>query len=310
MGGIVDELIPNEKNYVFHETRYPGGNGINAARIIQRLGGAVVSTGFLGGSIGQEMAALLNTEGLSHDFIKIEAPTRISVTVSNLKSSNQTRLSFPGPTICHSDWKNLMDFVSQLPRESLAVIGGSLPVGVDAELLKELIFKLNSRNIQCIVDVPGKYLNAITETNALFIKPNLVEFQELTNKNVSSIDDVTKVAKKLLSKIPMICVSSVENGALLVTEKGVYFGRIPAVEIRTTVGAGDSMVGAMTAKLAQLKAENGHDSYLEVGLEYGQDLLKWGLAAACATLTVQGTQLGSVDNILKYLEQISIKKIE
>ena len=34
--GKVSKVIPNEKNYVEDERRYPGGNGINVARILNR----------------------------------------------------------------------------------------------------------------------------------------------------------------------------------------------------------------------------------------------------------------------------------
>jgi len=47
----------------------------------------------------------------------------------------------------------------------------------------------------------------------------------------------------------MICVSSVEGGALLVTRNGSFFGRAPKISIHSSVGAGDSMVGAMIAQL-------------------------------------------------------------
>jgi fructose-1-phosphate kinase PfkB-like protein len=52
LGGVVDQLTPNEKNYVHNETKSPGGNAINAARIMKRLGSQVMATGFIGGGIG------------------------------------------------------------------------------------------------------------------------------------------------------------------------------------------------------------------------------------------------------------------
>ena len=62
--GHVAQITPNEKNYVFAERRDPGGNGINAARVIHRLGGRVTALGFLGGSVGAEIERLLDHEGV------------------------------------------------------------------------------------------------------------------------------------------------------------------------------------------------------------------------------------------------------
>ena len=37
IGGSVEQLITDEKNYVFDEIRSAGGNGINAARVAHHL---------------------------------------------------------------------------------------------------------------------------------------------------------------------------------------------------------------------------------------------------------------------------------
>src|SRR4051812_19529252 len=93
LGGFVDEIIPNEKAYVDHESRAPGGNAINSARVMKRLGAPVVATGFLGGGIGDELKSLLDREKVNHHFIPIRESTRVNITVSNRKTHLQTRLS-------------------------------------------------------------------------------------------------------------------------------------------------------------------------------------------------------------------------
>ena len=309
MGGIVDHLTPNEKNYVHHETRFPGGNGINAARIIHRLEVPVMTTGFLGGGVGSEIEFFLDKENLKHDFVKIQNPTRISVTISNLETHLQTRLSFSGPEITPENWEALKVHIENFPTNGLAIIGGSLPPGVDGKLFKTLLDHLTSQGISCIVDVPGAILKDSLDANPLLVKPNLLEFQELIGKNVLSIQDVVIESQSLVSKAPLLCISSVENGALLVTKVGVWFGRIPEVEVQTTVGAGDSLVGAMAAKLFEWRKSAPEKSFTTLGLERGEDLLQWGLAASCATLIVKGTQLGEAKDINRFYPKIEISRI-
>src|SRR4051794_38506179 len=111
LGGTVENLIPNEKAYVHDETRFPGGNAINAARIIKKFGQPVVAGGFLGGAIGQELEALLKREGVSCQFVPIQGCTRVGVTVSNSKTHLQTRLSFPGPKIRPQEAKSLVQWM-------------------------------------------------------------------------------------------------------------------------------------------------------------------------------------------------------
>lgn len=297
LSGIVENLIPNEKSYVHDEARWPGGNAINVARILTRLEIPVLATGFLGGGIGQEIKNLLDDEGVRNHFIKCADQSRVNVTISNNSNHKQTRLSFPGPQIRGTEKNQLVQFFRKRTKISLLVIGGSLPKGFSPADIGHLMKIANQRKIKTIVDCPGRILPEVLKHNPYFIKPNLEEFQELVGKKIKSIGSVQEQAKKILDKVPLICVSSVEGGALLITRQGSFFGRIPAIKIKSTVGAGDSMVGAMAA---QLFGKN----------ESGEELLRWGLAAAAATLSQSGTTLGSAGQIRKFYQKTSVVSTE
>lgn len=279
LSGVVDNLKPNEKNYVYDELKSPGGNGINSARILTRLKIPVIATGFLGGSTGDEIKGLLDEESVKSKFVKISGHSRICVTVSNKTDHQQTRLNFPGPKISLQE-KNLLLKLFQKQKTSFLVFGGSLPDGFKTTDILRIMRLARKQNIQCIVDCPGNIMKELILGKPLLIKPNLTEFQEMTKSSVKSISDVQKEAQKLLIHVPLVCISSVENGTLLVTKENSYFGRIPKVKIKSTVGAGDSMVGAMVTQLYKNNSS-------------GKDILKWGLAASAATLAQPGTTLGS-----------------
>lgn len=284
LGGVVDRLIPNEKSYVYDQTKSPGGNGINAARILTRLQVPVVAGGFVGGGVGEEIQFYLNQEGVKNKFVPIKGHSRIGVTVSNKKDHQQTRLTFPGPDILQSEKRALFALIKNDPRIEILIIGGSLPNGFRSSDVRKVMKIAHQENIFCVVDCPGKTLRRLISARPHLIKPNLVEFQEATGSNVKSIRSVRREAEKLLKRVPYVCVSSVEGGALLVTRDGAYFGRIPRVKVKSTVGAGDSMVGAMTA---QFFRKNKSD----------RDILRWGLAAAAATLSHPGTACGTEQEI-------------
>lgn len=294
LSGIVENLIPNEKSYVHDESRWPGGNAINVARILARLKIPVLATGFLGGGNGQEVKILLDEEGVQNQFIKIQNQTRINVTISNNSDHKQTRLSFAGPQIHRTEKDQLFHFLRMKTKISLLVIGGSLPKGFSQTDLIQILRIANKRKIRTIVDCPGLVLHKVLNQNPFLIKPNLEEFQELVGKKVKSIGSVQDQAKKLLDKVLLICVSSVEGGALLITRQGSVFGRIPEIEIKSTVGAGDSMVGAM---VAQLYKKN----------ESPPELLRWGLAASAATLSKSGTTLGSRTQIQDFYKKTKVE---
>lgn len=57
-----------------------GGKGINVARQLKVLGIPSVATGFLGGKVGLTVAELLQQEGIEHEFVQADVPTREGVT--------------------------------------------------------------------------------------------------------------------------------------------------------------------------------------------------------------------------------------
>lgn len=296
LGGVVDVLRPDEKSYVHDETRAPGGNGINAARILTRLGVPTVATGFIGGGTGQEIARLLAVEGVEHDFVAIAAPSRIGVTVSNRADHRQTRLSFPGPRIKGQEAHALIAKVRRDRSLSQLLIGGTFPSGFGLPEARRLIRLARRRGVPVTVDCPATILPGLIDAGPFFIKPNLTEFQESFHSKATSIDDVVADVGRLLPHVPYVCVSSVEGGALLVAPDGVFFGRIPRVKLRSTVGAGDSMVGAMVSRFHR-------------GRFGGEDLLRWGLAAAASTLAQPGTTLGTARELRRLYRRTAVRTV-
>ena len=58
-----------------------------------------------------------------------------------------------------------------------------------------------------------------------------------------------RLAELKEKEIPYVVISLGGDGALLVCEKGIYQGKPPKIEIASTVGCGDSMVGAFAVAL-------------------------------------------------------------
>lgn len=301
VSGTVPKLIPNEKAYVSHEMRLPGGNGVNAARIAHRLGADVVATGFLGGSVGKEFAELLTLEKIPQHFIEIQGHTRSNVTISLEESHEQTRLSFPGPKIQKSEKEALMYFLERsLPH--LIVVGGSFPQGFSTGFLSQLIKHFHENDVPVFVDIPGKLLKDVVDAKPVFIKPNLTEYQEMMGKKVSKIKDVLKLARTLSHLVPLQCISSVEGGALLVTPEHAWFGTIPKLKVQSTVGAGDSMVGAMAHVF--VKSSN------KITPALCERMLRTGLAASAATLSNKGLTMGTKASIRSFLPEIKITQLD
>ena len=89
------------------------------------------------------------------------------------------------------------------------------------------------------------------------------------------------------AKVQRVVVSLGAQGALGVDAQGSVQVVPPPMKSQSTVGAGDSMVGAMTLRLAE-----------NASLE---DMVRFGVAAGSAATINQGTRLCSLDNTQKNL---------
>ena len=303
LSGHVPRILLNEKNYVTKARRDPGGNGINAARIIQRLGGRVVTFGFIGGSTGDALVRLVKGEGISTRFTPIKNTTRVNVTVTNDKDHQQTRLTFPGPSISQTEIKALENQIRKIHPPGILVMGGSLPQGCSGRFYPRVVRAASAQGLQIVVDAPVKYLRAILATKGtrlLLIKPNEVEFEELCGKKLRGERAIAREAMKFARQVEFVCVSLGERGAILATSRGAWVGRPPKVKARGSVGAGDSMVGAMAMKLT-------HDIKSE---DHIVDAFAWGLAAGTATAEAEGTAMANAGRVKELTGKTIIRKLE
>jgi 6-phosphofructokinase 2 len=201
----------------------------------------------------------------------------------------------PGAKLSDDEFRQLEEKVLTIERGALLVISGSLPPGVSTEKFTALIRAAQQRGIRCIVDSSGEALKAALEPGNLeLVKPNQKELSALVNRELTQPDDVRNAAQELIrsGKALRVVVSLGPQGALAVDGTGYVQVVPPPMKSQSTVGAGDSMVGAMTLKLAQ------GASLLE--------MTRYGVAAGSAATINQGTRLCSLpdtEKIVNYLSQ-------
>lgn len=311
LSGHVANIMPNEKNTVSRVRSDPGGNAINAARIAKRLGAEPFLMGFLGGSTGKELKVLLAKEGLHAHFTPIQGNTRTNVTVTNDNDGRQTRLSFPGPDILRTEIRALQSAVRKLKNPGIILFGGSLPGKCPKNFYPDLIRLAQRRGLGTIVDVPAKDLKVILQSRMdklLCIKPNLVEFEELTGKKLKTDRDIARAARDLLPKCALICVSLGKRGVLFAWNGRAWHARPPSVKARGSVGAGDSMLGAISQGLS--RAGLSSTELLERTSEATiLKIIRAGVSAGSATVMTEGTTLGKASVIRRLCTKVEIVPI-
>lgn len=263
----------------------PGGGGINVARVVTHLGGQATAIFPSGGPAGATIVQLLEDQGISILPVKITGATRESFTVDEGRPGDQYRFVLPGPELSDAEQAALLDALFGVADVTHVVVSGSLPPGCNPAILKRIGGRCHAAGVKLVIDTSGPALAACEGAGAWLIKPSLREVGDLLGRQIRSADDEMAAARELQARGfgEVVVVSLAERGALLVGEGREL--RVPAipVEAKGTVGAGDSMVAAITLAASEGK-----------GIE---DALHYGIAAGAATLMTPATELARKEDV-------------
>ncbi|EKY3197729.1 6-phosphofructokinase II [Cronobacter turicensis] len=282
---MTPQIYPEGKLRCSSPVFEPGGGGINVARAIVHLGGAATALFPAGGATGEHLVSLLNDEHVAVETVCAHDWTRQNLHVHVESSGEQYRFVMPGATITDDEFRQLEEKVLAIESGAILVISGSLPPGVSIEKLQQLIKAARQQGIRLIIDSSGDALAAALEIGDIeLVKPNQKELAALVKRDLTAPDDVRQAAQELVQsgKARRVVVSLGPQGALGVDGQDCVQVVPPPMKSQSTVGAGDSMVGAMTLRLAQ-------------GAPL-LDMVRYGVAAGSAATINQGTRLCSLEN--------------
>jgi 6-phosphofructokinase 2 len=290
-----DQVRSMHKVRTFNETYDPGGGGINVGRVIAELGGDVEVLYLGGGVTGALLEELLARDKIRRQLIKIAGNTRISFTVHEQKTGLEYRFVATGPTLQNEELEACLDAV-RAGDFRYFVASGSLPLGAPLDTLARIAEIVAGKGARFILDSSGAGLRTTLEHSKVFLmKPSLSELEGLVGHpldeaaaRAAAIDLVQR------GKAEIVALTMGADGVLLATKDGV--SRMPAlkVEARSSVGAGDSFLGALTVALSEGRTP--------------EDALAFGVAAGAAAVLKPGTKLCKRENVLRFYDEIRARQ--
>lgn len=283
---VVEKLIHTQKMYSKKPLFSAGGGGINVARVLKRLGTNALALMQASGPNGSHLKEMLKEEGINLACFETKGWTRENFVVTESSSNLQYRFNMPGPSITPEEEKMISEFVkSHLKKEDYLVLSGSLPPSMDSSFYKNLCIWAKENDVKVVLDTKGEALKNALSIGVYLLKPNLGELAELFNKNWISHDEAVRLAQKILERnqANKVVVSLGEAGAFMVSDAGVIRMPSPKVEVKSAVGAGDSMVAGLVYAL-QLNMND-------------EEALKYGIACGTATVLSEGTNLCDVKDV-------------
>jgi 6-phosphofructokinase 2 len=290
----VEELVLDETNRWTSLRRDPGGKGINVSRVVHELGGDTIAYGFIGGIDGETLKHLLKQQGVRFDFTSITGEIRSNFIITDLKTRRQTRIDAPGPQISDSHLKKLTAKISRIkPKPDFLVLAGSVPPGVPADIYRQLIEEAKKRGIKTVLDSDNKWLTEGIKAQPNVIKPNVHEAEDLLGRPLRDEAAIVKAVKTLLRRgIEVAVISRGKDGLIVGSGEDIIKVIPPRVEVRSTVGAGDSTIAGLVLKLSQ-----------GAGIK---EAARWAAAAGTAATLTPGTELCRGPDVETLLPRVKV----
>ncbi|TDD99869.1 1-phosphofructokinase family hexose kinase [Flavobacterium cellulosilyticum] len=287
-------LVPEQKLRCSTPRYDAGGGGINVSKAIARLGGSSLAVFTSGGYTGKMLEDLLKKETIDSKVIPVESMTRESFIAVDDNTNSQYRFGFTGGELTEKECEEILDSIRNATTKYL-VVSGSLNEGLSGDFYQKIAQIAKETKTKLIVDTSGEPLKNVIKTGAFLIKPNVGELAKLVGVDHLQLEQVNHAAKQIIADggAEIVVVSLGPQGAVMVTKDSYDYVPAPNVAKKSTVGAGDSMVGGMVWALSQNKSI--------------KDVLRWGVACGSAATMNEGTQLFKKEDAIRLFEWLQDK---
>ena len=303
MNPSIDKTILLEKFQVYGLNRIqnarldPGGKGINVARVLKNFHVNVTVSGLIAGQQGKLLLEQLKHAGIQMDFMEIEGETRTNLKIVDESVNKTTEINESGFTVSSDIMKSFLEKLETLAKQaSIVILGGSLPPGLPTDFYAQCITIAKEAGAKVLLDADDDAFAKGLEAVPYAVKPNIHELEAYFQEKFESHQRVAEAAQRLLGMgIEIVIVSMGSDGAIVADHQHVYKVDSWDIPIKSTVGAGDSMVGALAYSILK------QDSLYEIA--------RITTAAGTITASKSGTQICELDEVQQALVHVNVKHI-
>lgn len=273
------------------------GKGVNVAIASQQLDIHSNCIGLLYSKNGDIIRNRLTENHICVDFHWSDGEVRTNLKIADQKNGIVTEINEKGVAITDEQKMYIREKVKEYAINSdILVFTGSLPPGCPTDFYQELIQEVTDYPVKCILDAEGEILLKGICAKPFLIKPNDYELEMTTGCKLHSPMDIVHAALLFIEKgVKIVAVSMGGEGAVITDGKEAYYAPVISVHVKSTVGAGDSMVAGFCKAI---------ESNLPLN-----EMFRYGVAAATASVMTEGTQLICREHFENLLKMVVIKKL-
>jgi len=275
-----------------------GGKGINVSKCLRNLGLDSQAAAFFGGAAGEESLRLLKEANVTPLVVTVPGTTRTNLKIIDPELHQNTDVNEPGPQVDDALMNHLRDAIAEkMQPGDVVVLSGSLPKGAPISTYRDWTRFFQEKGAVVFLDADGESLRLGLEAAPTMAKPNNEELSRLLGKPLDTQDALIAAGRTLLDMgVEDAVISMGGDGALFITREQVIKAHPLRVPVRSTVGAGDSMVAALCY---------GFDQNLP-----REQTIKLSIAISAASVMCDGTQAPDVETIKELYHKVIIEEVK
>lgn len=275
-----------------------GGKGINVSKVIKCLGGESKAFGILAGKNGEFIKDYLDSLEIKNDFVFTSGETRTNLKIIDSFNNSNTDINEPGNMVSSYDLAKVEEKIfKSISENSILILSGSIPAGVPKNIYAAWISKAKEQGAKTILDADGELLEEGLKSGPYLVKPNIHELEKLCNKKLESLYDVVKAAEIFFNHgVEKVVVSLGKDGGLFIDKENIVHAEGLKVPVKSTVGAGDSMVAALA---------------LAIERRYSlEETVVLSTAVSAANVMTSGTEPADLKDILELKKKVKFQYIK
>lgn len=294
---VIENFHAGSVNRVGSVREDAGGKGINVSKCLKNIGAESVAAMILAGEAGDKLEAMLRELEIPVLQVRAEGQSRTNLKIIDPVKKENTDINEPGPVVSAALLEELKTKLGEkIQSGDIVILSGSLPAGVDRGLYGAWTAYFRALGACVYLDADGEPMHKGMAAVPYMIKPNNDELAALLGKPSLSMEEMIAEGKRLLATgIREIVISLGGDGALFVSEDGCFRAEGLKVPVKSTVGAGDSVVAAT--------------AYGQVKNLSREERIRLCVAIGAASVMQSGTQPPESTLVWELAQQVKIKKV-
>lgn len=276
---------------------FASGKGVNSACSLKVLGLRHSILTLFGSAQAELFTALGDAFCDLHGF-SVDGSGRQNVTVVDSRSRLVCHIQMPPYELDGQHAQKVHDYLnSQISREDMVLLSGSLPLGLDANFYDKTVDSLKAQQVTIFADLDPDYYSINTIPKIDVLRINADEASRLYGTRIEHPEQIQSLVLNQNFRPALLIVSFGHLGAVAIDSNNEgYWGKYGGDPLEfDATGSGDAMSGVMAHAISR-------DSPMA-------DVLRMGIAAGTANVLTRGPGRFKMSDYQFALSKVDVERL-